>query len=50
MLPIRNCDKARDYTVPNVLSQRDIVFRPDLLRKTDYTHNRNRLLECEKAL
>ena len=24
------CDEAGDYDVPNVLSQRDLVFRPDI--------------------
>ena len=24
------CDEAGDYAVPNVLSPRDLVFRPDL--------------------
>ena len=24
-----DCDKAGDYDVPNVLSPRDLVFRPD---------------------
>ena len=24
------CDKAGDYDVPHVLSQKDLVFRPDL--------------------
>ena len=26
-------DEAGDYAVPNVLSQRDLVFRPDLRTK-----------------
>ena len=30
-LPTRTgCDKAGDYAVPNVLSPRDLFFRPDL--------------------
>ena len=24
-----NCDEAGDYVVPNVLSPRDLVYRPD---------------------
>ena len=24
------CDEAEDYVVPNVLSPRDLVFRPDI--------------------
>ena len=27
------CDEAEDYAVPNVLSPRDLVFRPDLWDK-----------------
>ena len=34
-----DCDEAGDYSVPNVLSPRDLVFRPDLQTKTvQYTH------------
>ena len=34
-----DCDKAGDYVVPNVLSPRDLVFRPDNMDKTvPYTH------------
>ena len=29
-----NCDKAGDYVVPNVLSPRDLVFRPDNMDET----------------
>ena len=29
LLTRTNCDKAGDYAVPNVLSPRDLVFRPD---------------------
>ena len=25
------CDEAGDYAVPNVLSPRDLVFRPDIV-------------------
>ena len=28
------CDEAGDYVVPNVLSPRDLVFRPDNMDKT----------------
>ena len=35
------CDEAGDYAVPNVLSPRDLVFRPDFLTKNVYnTHIR----------
>ena len=29
-----DCDVAGDYVVPNVLSQRDLVFRPDNMDET----------------
>ena len=29
-----DCDEAEDYVVPNVLSPRDLVFRPDFMDKT----------------
>ena len=29
-----NCDEAGDYFVPNVLSLRDLVSRPDNMDKT----------------
>ena len=29
-----DCDKAGDYVVPNVLSLRDLVFRPDNMDET----------------
>ena len=29
-----DCDEAGDYGVPNVLSPRDLVFRPDNLDET----------------
>ena len=29
-----DCDEAGDYVVPNVLSQRDLVFRPDNMDET----------------
>ena len=33
--PIRtDCDEAGDYVVPNVLSPRDLVFRPDNMDET----------------
>ena len=34
-----DCDEAGDYVVPNVLSPRDLVFRPDNMDKTvQHTH------------
>ena len=29
-----DCDEAEDYGVPNVLSPRDLVFRPDIMDET----------------
>ena len=29
-----DCDKAGDYVVPNVLSPRDLVSRPDIIDET----------------
>ena len=29
-----DCDEAGDYVVPNVLSSRDLVSRPDNMNKT----------------
>ena len=29
-----DCDEAGDYVVPNVLSPRDLVFRPDDMDET----------------
>ena len=29
-----DCDEAGDYVVPNVLSPRDLVFRPDNMDET----------------
>ena len=29
-----NCDEAEDYVVPNVLSPRDLVSRPDNMEET----------------
>ena len=33
-----DCDEARDYVVPYVLSPRDLVFRPDKWTKLYHTH------------
>ena len=32
--PWTDCDEAGDYVVPNVLSPRDLVFRPDNMDET----------------
>ena len=37
-----DCDEAGDYVVPNVLSPRDLVFRPDNMDETvPHTQFRN---------
>ena len=34
-----DCDEAGDYVVPNVLSPRDLVSRPDIMDETvPHTH------------
>ena len=39
-----DCDEAGDYVVPNVLSPRDLVFRPDNMDETvPHTHFTNML-------
>ena len=35
-----DCDEAGDYVVPNVLSPRDLVFRPDNMDET-VPHTKN---------
>ena len=36
-----DCDEAGDYVVPNVLSPRDLVFRPDNMDETvPHTHKK----------
>ena len=42
-----DCDEAGDYVVPNVLSQRDLVFRPDNMDETvphRFSHNKAQFL------
>ena len=35
----KDCDEAGDYVVPNVLSPRDLVSRPDIMDETvPHTH------------
>ena len=41
-----DCDEAGDYVVPNVLSPRDLVFRPDNMDETaPHTCNDHRHLK-----
>ena len=41
-----DCDEAGDYVVPNVLSPRDLVSRPDIMDET-VPHTR---IQCESLL
>ena len=42
-----DCDEAGDYVVPNVLSQRDLVSRPDNMDETVlHTKYHEELFEC----
>ena len=34
-----DCDEAGDHVVPNMLSPRDLVFRPDIEHKLYHLHN-----------
>ena len=39
-----DCDEAGDYVVPNVLSPRDLVFRPDNMDETvPHTHGSDKM-------
>ena len=46
-----DCDEAGDYVVPNVLSPRDLVFRPDNMDETvPHTYRKaNTLCVCYKT-
>ena len=37
-----DCDEAGDYVVPNVLSPRDLVYRPDKWTKLYHTYVKNK--------
>ena len=47
-----DCDEAGDYVVPNVLSPRDLVFRPDnmdeTVPQTQLRHDDSRLRAQQK--
>ena len=48
-----DCDEAEDYVVPNVLSPRDLVFRPDNMEETvPHTHTtpNNCCCQCYKGM
>ena len=40
-----DCDEAEDYVVPNVLSPRDLVYRPDSMDET-VPHMYNKTCNC----
>ena len=41
-----DCDEAGDYVVPNVLSPKDLVFRPDNMDETvPHTYSKHFFLE-----
>ena len=49
-----DCDEAGDYVVPNVLSPRNLVSRPDIMDETvPHTHKCHKVAEypyiCPKA-
>ena len=41
-----DCDEAGDYVVPNVLSPRDLVFRPDNMDE-NVPHTNPDMYECQ---
>ena len=42
-----DCDEAGDYVVPNVLSPRDLVSRPDIMDETvPHTRTSNQAIIC----
>ena len=46
-----DCDEAGDYVVPNVLSPRDLVFRPDNMDETvQHTHVKSLQLLYQQSL
>ena len=45
-----DCDEAGDYAVPNVLSPRDLVFRPDNMDETVPHCNQFTSLQVRSAI
>ena len=41
-----DCDEAGDYVVPNVLSPRDLVFRPENMDETVPHTSKPKSLKC----
>ena len=44
-----DCDEAGDYVVPNVLSPRDLVSRPDLIDETVPHTKKQQQTQTEKT-
>ena len=42
-----DCDEAGDFVVPNVLSPRNLVFRPDIGQKKLYHHRLGRIASAQ---
>ena len=46
-----DCDEAGDYIVPNVLSPRDLVSRPDIMDETvPHTYHNFNISKCVPAI
>ena len=45
-----DCDEAGDYVVPNVLSPRDLVFRPDNMDETVPHTDRSNFASCSPCI
>ena len=45
-----DCDEAGDYVVPNVLSPRDLVFRPDNMDETVPHTSTYKKISCSSQL
>ena len=45
-----NCDEAGDYVVPNVLSPRDLVSRPDNMEETVLSSRTNTICKVSYSL
>ena len=45
-----DCDEAGDYVVPNVLSPRDLVFRPDNMDETVPHTFKRKGLKCQEVI
>ena len=43
-----DCDEAEDYVVPNVLSPRDLVFRPGIMDETVKSSCSNKMTALTK--